>query len=95
METVFVANYPVLDQPAIVIRDRHSPVHILEQHQLDDLIEHVVHYKVVVLLGDLAVVEQGQVEQVMHLELHEASLCLYLLQNVEFLLGRYVCAVHA
>ena len=61
LQTILVTDDPMLDQTAVVVRDRHSPRHVLELNQLDDFVEHVVHDEVVVLFRDLAIVEQSQV----------------------------------
>ena len=85
----------MLNQASVVLCEGHFAIHILKLHQLDDLIKHILHDKVVIFLGNLAIVEQGQVHEIVHLELHKLRLRLNLLQNVELLPGYDIDPIHA
>ena len=50
LQPILITYYSMLNQASIVIRDRHPPLHVLKLDQLDDLVQYVVHDKVVILL---------------------------------------------
>jgi len=44
------------------MRDLDAPVHVLILHELDNLIENVVHDKVIIFLRYLAIIKESKVE---------------------------------
>ena len=61
LQAIFVTDDPMVDQASVVLCERHFSIHVLELDELDDLIEHILHDKVVIFLRNLAILQQSQV----------------------------------
>lgn len=75
----------MFDKPPIIVRYCDATINILELNELDNLIKHIFYDEMIIFLGQLTVLKKGQIEKVMHLELHYASRSLNFLEDIKLL----------
>ena len=74
LQAALITNDAVFEQTTEILGDLYVSIRVLELNKLDDFIQNILHHEVIAILGNLAVFEQCQVEEVMHFELDDACL---------------------
>lgn len=93
LKPVFVTNDSVFNKFTEIACNLDALIDRLELDKLNDFVEDISHDKVIVFLLDVSFAEQGQIHHVIHFDLDKTRRSLYLPQNVQLFLLRYVRSV--